>query len=57
MLYLLQEKIKKERLRPMERRMGEEEWEIEEKKFFDLKQGAENRPPAKEWETSRYDTD
>lgn len=52
MLNLLQDKGKKERLRPMERSMGEE-WEIEPKNFFDF----ENIPPAKERETSRYDTD
>lgn len=57
MLYLLQDKRKKKRLRPMERRMREEEWEIEQEKFFYLKQGAENRPPVKERETIRYDTD
>lgn len=44
----IKDKGKKERLRPMERRMGEE-WEIEPKKFFDF----ENIPPAKERETSR----
>lgn len=57
MLNLLQDERKKERLRPMERRMREEEWEIEQEKNFELKQGAENRRPAIEKEKNRYDTD